>query len=160
MIGTLLRKELRQHWWALLMVGAASVLGYLILLGTAIIKGEGGASLAGLRLFILLIGTIAALVICHRFVAAEYQAKTQLFLEALPLPRWKMVTIKYGLGLAAIVLIVVLAFGMACLLAWHHQLLSLRFLAILAMRAFSFVWLIYSFFFLMGFMGISIFKEF
>jgi hypothetical protein len=153
MTWTLLRKELRQHWWAFLIVGALSAFGYLMILGATITQGQAGSSLVGLRGFILLIGTIAALVICHRLVVAEYQAKTQLFLEALPLLRRQMVIIKYCLGLAVITLIVSLAFSLACLLAWHHQMLSLRFLGILAARTFSFIWLAHSFFFLMGLMG-------
>jgi hypothetical protein len=106
-----------------------------------------------LRSFIILIGITAALVLCHRLVAVEYQARTQLFLEALPMSRWQMVTMKYCLGLAIIMFIVSLAFGLACLLAGSHQLLSLRFAAILATRVFSVVWLIYNFCFLMGLMG-------
>jgi hypothetical protein len=153
MTWTLLRKELRQHWWAFLIIGAASALGFLMILGTTAAQGQAGTPFAGLRLFVILIGTLAALVLCHRLVAIEYQAKTQLFLETLPMSRWRMVTTKYCLGLAVIALIVSLAFGLACLLVWHHQLLSLRFTAILASRVFSVVWLIYSFCFLMGLMG-------
>jgi hypothetical protein len=153
MTWALLRKELHQHWWAFLIIGAVSALGYLMILGTTAIQRQAGTPFAGLRMFVILIGTTTALVICQRLVAVEYQARTQLFLEALPMSRWRMVTIKYCLGLAVIAFIVTLAFGLSCLLAWHHQLISLRFAAILAARAFSFVWLTYSFFFLMGLMG-------
>jgi hypothetical protein len=153
MILTLLRKELRQHWWAFLIIGAASALGYLMILGSITAQGQAGTPFAGLRLFVILIGSAAAVVLCHRLVVVEYQAKTQLFLEALPMSRWRMVTIKYCLGLAVMGLIVGLAFGLTCLLAWHYQLLSLRFTAIVAARVFSIVWFVYSFCFVMGLMG-------
>jgi hypothetical protein len=153
MTWTLLRKELRQHWWAFLIVGAASALGYLMILGTIVTQGKAASPFACLPLFVTINGTLAALVLCHRLVAVEYHAKTQLFLEALPLSRWRMIVIKYCLGLAAMAIIASLAFGLTCLLAWPHQLLSLRFAAILAARVFSVVWLIYSFCFLMGLMG-------
>lgn len=124
MSGTLPRKELRQHWWAFLIVGVTSALGCLMILGMTVTQGQAGSPFAGLSLFVMLNGTLAALVLCHRLVAVEYHAKTQLFLDALPVSRWRMVTIKYCLGLAATALIVSFAFGLTCLLAWHHQLLS------------------------------------
>ena len=36
-----------------------------------------------------LILAISSMIICNRLVVAEYHAHTQLFLEALPVPRWR-----------------------------------------------------------------------
>jgi len=153
MTWTLLRKELRQHWLAILAVAIAAMIGYALIIGASAISGQAGTPFEGLRLFVRCMGLLGALVLCHRLVVVEYQAKTQLFLEALPMARWRMVTVKYGLGLAVMFVIVGLAFAIACLFAWHHEELTPRFLAILGVRAFTATWCAYSFCFLMGLLG-------
>jgi hypothetical protein len=150
---TLLRKELRQHWWAFLVVGAAAFLGCLIILGATLAAGQAGTPFEGLRVSVMLMGVASALVLCHRLVVVEYHAKTQLFLEALPVARWRMVAVKYGLGLTVICLVVGLPFGLACLLGLNKQLVSWRFLEILAARTFSVIWVTYGFCFMMGLLG-------
>jgi hypothetical protein len=153
MTWTLLSKELRQHGLVLALIAVATMLGYAMILGTSFARGQSGSAFEGLRLFIILIGIVTSLVLCHRLVVVEYQAKTQLFLEALPLERWRMVAVKYGLGLAIMVLLVASAFGIACLIAWRRETLGVRYLGIIASRAFSVVWLVYTLAFLMGLLG-------
>src|SRR5262245_35826171 len=103
---TLLQKELRQHWLGLLAVLAASLLSIVLIIATSLVKGGSETPLEGVRIFLMLIGSLSALVINHRLVVVEYQSKTQLFLEALPVPRWRMVAVKYGLASMTLFLMV------------------------------------------------------
>lgn len=153
MIGTLLRKELRQHWPALLLLALLALGGYGLIIISFFMRGESGSVFESLRFFVLIIMTLAGLVLWHRLVVVEYAAKTQLFLEALPVSRWRMVAVKYALGLLVMVGIVALALAIACGLGWRHEALTPRFVSILAVRAVSAAICAYHFFFMMGFLG-------
>jgi len=153
MTGTLLRKELRQHWIGLLAVLAVGLMSNLLIVAASMARSNAESPFEGLRLFTILIGMIGALVLNHRLVVVEYQARTQLFLEALPVSRWRMVTVKYFLGLAVILFLEGMALVIACLLAARHGDLTIRFATIVGARSFSTVWLVYSFCFLMGLTG-------
>ena len=153
MIWSLVRKELRQHWLAFLLVAGAAMSGDAILIMTGFVDGRAGSAFESWRIFVAIMGLLTATVLCHRLVVTEYQARTQLFLETLPLSRWHMVAVKYGLGLGVLLLILGLAFGLTCVLASQRQLLTVRFLGILAARAFTAAWFAYNLFFLMGLLG-------
>jgi hypothetical protein len=151
--GVLIRKELRQHWMAftflafLLGLAAASVLSMHYFRGVS-----SSVFLAtGILLQFALPG--AALVICGRLVLAEYRAKTQLFLEALPFSRWRMVTVKYFLGLGALLLFVLVLLAAAGTVFSSHEAMTPRFAAILAARAGASAFIWYSFFFTTGLLG-------
>ncbi len=153
MTWTLLQKELRQHWLALLAVLAASAISDLFIIAATAAKGGSETPLDGLRIFLMLIGSVSALVINHRLVVVEYQSKTQLFLEGLPVPRWRMVALKYGLASVTIFLVVGMSFAIACFLSWRHEGMTPRFLQIIALRSFSIAWFLQSLCFLMGLTG-------
>jgi hypothetical protein len=153
MILTLLSKELRQHWLGFLALLAAGGLTNLLILAAGLAPGSAESSFEGLRSYTILMSVLGALVLNHRLVVLEYQAKTQLFLEALPVARWRMVAVKYALGLGILWLLVGIGFASACLLAWRHGELAPRFAGLVAVRALSLVWLVHSFCFLMGLTG-------
>jgi hypothetical protein len=153
MTWTLLRKELRQHWLALLMLSIVALAGDALIIAAKAARGGGETPFEGLRLFLALMGTLGALVLNHRLVALEYQSRTQLFLEGLPLARWKMVAVKYFLGLGALLLVFGAAIAINCGLAALHEPLPGRQAAILWARALTALWAIHGLFFLMGFMG-------
>jgi hypothetical protein len=153
MTRTLLQKELRQHWIAFALLGAGTMLGYGMIIVATVIKGQAGSAFEALRLFVILMGLLAAVLLCHRLVVLEYAARTQLFLEGLPLARWRMVAIKYALGLAVMLLLVAWAFLTAWILAWRRETLPPRLLGIIALRAVSVMWCIYGFCFLLGLLG-------
>src|SRR5579862_2605905 len=134
MTWTLIRKELRQHWLAVLLLGLGTMLGYGLIIAATLTKGQAGSGFEVLRLFLALMGPLSAVLLCHRLVVLEYQSRTQLFLEGLPLARWRMVLVKYSLGFLAILLLVLLAFGLACALSWRREDLTLRFLGIISVR--------------------------
>jgi len=153
MIKALFRKELRQHWPALLLLALLTMSGYSLIIAGAFLRGESGSVFESLRFFLIMIVVLAGLVLCHRLVVVEYAAKTQLFLEALPVSRWRMVAAKHVLGLMVMMGIVALALTIACALGWRQEALTLRFIAILAFRGVSAAVCAYNFFFMMGFLG-------
>ena len=85
--------------------------------------------------FVKWMAVLAAWILCNRLVVVEYKARTQLFLEALPLARWHMLAV----------------FALACWQGVHD--LSWRFAAIVGVRALSVAWVVYSYCFLMGMLG-------
>lgn len=153
MTATLLRKELRQHKAALGWVGIVMLAGFGLVVASQSIAGEGGSIFESLRVFIMIYVVLGGLVLSHRLIALEYTAKTQLFLEALPVSRSRMVAVKCALGLTFMLTVVSLALALACLAGRRHEILTPRFVVILAVRALSVTAFAYLFFFLMSFLG-------
>jgi len=153
MTRTLLRKELCQHWLALLLLCFLMFAGYGLILAGRLISGEAGSVFESLRMFIMVIVVLGGLVLCHRLVVMEYAARTQLFLEALPVARWRMVAVKYVIGLGLMLGIVGIALAASCAIGHRNEILTPRFITILAARALSATLFAYNFFFLMGFLG-------
>jgi hypothetical protein len=153
MIRNLLVKELREHWLALGSLVVFSLLGLLLVALSVLLAGEAGNALEALRFFIITFGVIAALVICGRLVVREYNGKTQLFLESLPLTRGHMIAVKYTLGLAILFSLVVGALAALLPIVARHQPVTILFVEIVCARAFAFAFFIYSFFFVTGMLG-------
>ncbi len=152
MIAALIIKELRQHWLVMLLLGFLLGVGFLLLLLVVLLTEE-GSLLEALRLFLQTFVVLALLVLCHRLVVQEYQGKTQLFLEALPLARWRMVATKFLLGLVLIAAIVSVAFGLLLLAGQRGEVLTGRFVQIVAARVYAYLLCVYAFFFVMGLLG-------
>lgn len=148
----LLRKELRQHGAIFLVLFLLNAAGSF-LVGEAIsVSGASGSVLAGTGFALTTLLAIAAATAAHRLVVLEYQKKTTLFLEALPLSRWGMLLTKlvfgwlFILGTATAVL----------LLGWaiaESEIRTGRFLTILLCRALLWASFLYAFFFLTSFLG-------
>jgi hypothetical protein len=153
MIRALVLKEVRQHWMALLTLATLSLLGCALVVGLNLVQGMGGSVFEGLRIFALVLMPLSAVVLCHRLVVVEYQAKTQLFLEGLPVSRGRMVAVKYLLGLAVLALILGVALAATGATAWQREALTPRAAGFIATRVLSAAWCVYNFFFLMGFLG-------
>ena len=152
MNATLLGKELRQHIVALIVLAVINLIAISLLLATAV-----GNPLLG-SMFQLLqsqmwILAVSAVILGNRLVVAEYQAQTQLFLEALPLPRWRMFLTKYLVGFLLLMILAAAAFGAVVLSAARTEELTASFLTLLSTRYLLFTWLCYGFFFLTGFLG-------
>ena len=95
MTRALILKELREHGWILLAVLLLDALGYAVIASSA--KDEGSAFVA-LQRFTLWFGCLTALVVNNRLVVREFTARTQLFLETLPITRSRVITVKLTLG--------------------------------------------------------------
>lgn len=104
----LVLKELKEHGWVLL----ALLLLFGVGLGVQLARAddEGGRFVA-LRSFVIIWGTLAALVAGNRLVVREYTGKTQLFLEALPIGRARVVWTKWLVGLGWVEAVTVAAWG-------------------------------------------------
>ncbi len=153
MIRGLLTKELRQHGFALMFL-------FLVVLGgLALIAGHGplhralGGGFSAVQLLHTTYVPLAALVLGQMLIATEFRQKTQLFLEGLPLPRWRMLAVKFTLGLA----VLAGAIGAAIFAAWWQargtDAITPRFAALVALKSAGWVWFIYTLCFAHAFLG-------
>ncbi|HSR51878.1 MAG TPA: hypothetical protein VLV83_13695 [Acidobacteriota bacterium] len=147
----LVRKEVRQHLWALAGLLLICMLAYLNLVAYSLTEAAPSAPLQALRAFLIVYMPLTALLLSGRLVVAEYSAGTQVFLEGLPLARVTMVTVKYLLGLVLLFLALALALTLA--FSFSSVQPDLRQSTIIALRSAVYLWTIYSFFFLGGFLG-------
>lgn len=152
MTATLLQKELRQHWWALALIGAFSLLGIGWVLLFTLMMEQGGSQLYALRLHAMLLA-ICALILGNRLVVAEYSSQTQIFLESLPLPRLRIVLVKYFTGLAVMLVCAESGLLIAMALGARTEVYTPRFVGILHARYLVYTVFVYSLFFGMGFLG-------
>ena len=152
MTGTLIRKELHQHWWAFVLISVLSILGVAWILFLTVLQGQGGSHLIALRLHAFILA-FSSLILGNRLVVAEYGSHTQLFLETLPLPRGRIVLVKYFLGLVVILLCAAGCLAIAMLAGARTEVFTPRFVGILNARYLCYAFFVYSFFFGMGFLG-------
>ena len=153
MTWALVRKEWQQHWLAFVLL-AALTFALAGLIGVAANhRGEAGSVFMGQLMLLRFILPFGALLLSQRLVALEFREKTQLFLESLPLPRWRLLAVKYAFGLAAILAVAFGALALTAVFGRESELLTARFLAILAARTAGWSWFLFSFFFVTGFFG-------
>ncbi|MES2572563.1 MAG: hypothetical protein V4710_21245, partial [Verrucomicrobiota bacterium] len=153
MIRGLIEKELRQHGLTFLSLLLVLAGGLTLIIGNKFLGAVGGTPLYAAQLMQVTFVPIACLVLSQILVVIEFRQKTQLFLEGLPLPRWRMIAIKYALGLALVLT------GAALILAitiWDgrgNHGMTPRFLLILALRSGCWCWFVYNLFFAHAFLG-------
>jgi hypothetical protein len=153
MSGALLRKEWREHRGAWLLLYA--LLGFLLLIELVAEEhyAEKGSLFELLRIQCVLLSTVGAIFMGHRLVVREYGQRTQLFLEALPLSRSRILATKLLLGSA--VLLVPLTVSL--LVLWDraraHEAVPSRFVMLLVLRSATPVLLGWAFFALAGLLG-------
>src|SRR5215831_8022841 len=147
MIRNLVVKELREHWLAFSALAVFSLMGLLLIVLAAALTAEAGNALQPFRVFVITFGILIAMIACSRLVVREYQGKTQLFLESLPLTRGRMIAVKYVLGLGMVIGVAAIAYAGVLPIVAHHQGISLRFVEIVAARGCAFLFFEYSFFF-------------
>jgi hypothetical protein len=91
------RKELREHGAVLIIAGLLSLFTLLGLVQTSQLQG---GRFAALGTFQHIMGTLLVLILSNRLLAREYAARTQLFLEILPVSRARVFATKWLLGAA------------------------------------------------------------
>lgn len=149
---TLCLKELAQHWPAMLWLTGATLVGIPVLVAVAV-QQESGSALQGLLWFLRYFVPLLVAVLGHRLVVMEYQARTQLFLEGLPLSRLRMVMVKYGVGLCVIWALVLLAATLVMLMQAGAEPVDPSLLVKVFVRTLAWSWMVWNLFFLMGFLG-------
>ena len=152
MTVALIIKELRQHWLAFLLATGLTGVGTVVLAASTAFQNA-GSTFDTLQRFLSSFFVIMTLVICNRLVVVEYQSKTQLFLEGLPISRVRMILVKYLFGFFLLMTMVTVVFASVTLLCMRNEQLTLRFVLIVAACTYSYSWCVYSCFFVMGFFG-------
>ncbi|MDB6149948.1 MAG: hypothetical protein JWQ44_1396 [Chthoniobacter sp.] len=152
MIRGLLAKELHQHAVTLAFLALLIFGGLTLITGHDMIRRAGGG-LDALRLLHYTCVPLACLVLGQALIATEFRQKTQLFLEGLPLPRWRMLVVKFCLGLA----VMLATMGVALAIAWWRareaEAMTPRFATLLALKSAGWVWFFYTLCFAHAFLG-------
>lgn len=153
MIRGLIEKELRQHGFTFAFLGVL-LLGGLVLIGSlGMLRRAGGGGFLGLQVLLIFFAPLACLVLGQILIATEFRQKTQLFLEALPLPRWRMLAVKFALGLVAILGATALAVALAWWQARHAEAMTPRFVLLLALKSAGWIWFLFALCFAHAFLG-------
>lgn len=149
----LLEKELRHH--------AAIGMGLLLFLPFAYLIVALGVWATPDRVTFLMAHVVflwvflplAGVVLGNRLVVTEYQGRTQLFIEALPIRRYEMVGLKLLLGLIALEAVAGASLLVTALIATSTEPVGPAMLALMAARGGAYVFCLWSLLFAMGFLG-------
>ena len=153
MIDALIRKEFRQHGTAFLVLGGLLLLGLWNILANPLLRRIQGSGFETVSFLLKTLVPIGALVLSNMLVAAEFRHKTQLFLEGLPLPRWRMLAVKYALMLGTLITAVMVATGAAGWQSRHSEVMTRDFAGILLAKTLCWTWFVGTVFFALGFLG-------
>ncbi len=154
MISTILiKKEIRQHKFVFLSLFSLYLIVYLLIHYHVFNENDIRTVEQQLQSFLLFFVSLASFIICERLVRKEYGAKTQIFLEGLPLKRFEMIFSKYILGLGLVFILFALITSISIYSSYQQNKMDLRFLSILATRVSVFCLFWYSFFFATSFLG-------
>ncbi len=156
MIGitlTLLRKEVRQHWLPFLALAGLCLVALGGIVAWLMRASQVASVFEPVRMFLMFGVPLAAAILCGRLVVAEYQAKTQLFLEALPVSRIHMVLVKFVFGLVALLAMVLTTLALAALAGRRHEAMTGQFAVNLTASAAAHALFWFTFFFTTGLLG-------
>lgn len=149
-MGALLRKELREHRWILLLLLVLLALAQAV---TLISAREQGSPMAAFRAMVVIMTPLLALMLANRLVVREYMGRTQLFLETLPVSRLQVIGVKWLLGATLLLLAMAACLAIALLAARGKVVLTPHFVTLVALRAAGFVLLMYALAFAIGLTG-------
>jgi hypothetical protein len=153
MMRGLLAKELRQHGMLLLFMFLLLGGGLVVIAGNSMIHRVGGSGFFAVRFVAITFLPLACLVLNHALIATEFRHKTQLFLEGLPLPRWRMLLVKFALGLILMLAGLVMVLFVAWWPARGTEGMTPRFATLLLLKSAGWGWFIYALFFAHAFLG-------
>jgi len=143
-------KELREHRWVLLAMLLLLALGQALMLKGARMLGS---PMAAFQQILTAMAPLMALVLANRLVVREYMGRTQLFLETLPVSRNQVLAIKWLLGMTLLLLAMAACFGATLFFARGKVVLTPHYVALVAIRSASFVFLCYALAFAVGLTG-------
>ncbi len=149
----LIYKELRQHGIWLALLAALSGVVFVVIVFATGADGSSGGIFFGIRQGLSYFLPLPVFIISHLLVAMEFRRRTRLFLEGLPLPRWRMIAIKACLALLLATIIAGGAVLAAASVSGGSEAISPKFLGILLSSAISWAWFLTALLFLISFLG-------
>jgi hypothetical protein len=152
-LRALLVKELKQHGPAVGMGTALLIVAWLVARASFAQEARTLSVLQVVSGFATFPLGAAALWLGHRLVVTEYYARTQRFVEALPIARGLLALTKAAVGLAVLELWAMLALAAGAWAAARTEPIGARFLAIMAARLGVFVFALWGAVFLFAFFG-------
>ena len=153
MTRVLLQKELRRHWPSFTLLAIVTWFTVMIAAFRLNADGTGAGAFTGVGWGLFWMMPIAGVILGHVLFANEYQAKTQLFLEGLPLPKWRMITLKLALGFVLACLYAIGSIAIGWLISRGTEVVTPRFIGIMTSSACSWAMFTCGFFFVTGFLG-------
>ena len=153
MIRGLLGKELRQHGFALGFLLLLPFAGLILISTNGMLRRAGSGGFESVRLLLIMFLPLACLVLGQLLIASEFRQKTQLFLEGLPLPRWRMLAVKFGLGFGLVMLASTAALAYVAWQARGTEGLTPRFAGLLLAKAVAWTAFLYTLCFAHAFLG-------
>ena len=149
----LLLKELRQHGVWLVLLTALTWFVFLLIVLASNADGSGGGTFFGISQGLSYFLPIPVYIVCHLLVAMEFRRQTRLFLEGLPLPRWRMIAVKAALVLFLSAMMAGGSVLMGAVVSAGTEAITPRFLGILITSSVIWAWFLASLFFLISFLG-------
>lgn len=146
----LLKKELREHRWMLLVMLLIVAFGQFVMLKNAAMMGSPKVAF---RMMVAFIAPLMALMLVNRLVVQEYMGRTQLFLETLPIHRGQVIALKWLLGAALLLSAMAACLGVTLWAAHGQVLLTPHYLMLVIVRSASFIIFVYSLAFAVGLTG-------
>ena len=140
MILALIEKELRQHGSMILLFWIFIGVGLSLLTSNELLVTMGGSGFYLVSWILMVLFPLACLVLGNALIATEFRQKTQIFLDGLPLPRWKMVAVKYCCGLAAAQLTALMPLVIVIANDWSGEALDASFLTLLLVKTILWAW--------------------
>jgi hypothetical protein len=127
--------------------------GLIFISSHGLLRRAGGGGFDSVRLLLLFFFPLACLVLGQLLIASEFRQKTQLFLDGLPLPRWRMLAVKFGLGFLLMLLAAVMALAYVTWSARGTEAITLRFAALLLAKSSGWTAFLYTLCFAHAFLG-------
>ncbi len=153
MIRGLLEKEFRQHGVAFGFLLAVPVAADLLLAQSHRFTQLTGTSLESLHITVLFFSPLVCFLLNQILISGEFRNRTQLFLEGLPLPRWRMIAVKYVLGALVALAAIGIAFAASLWKSAQKDALTWMFSGILASRCVAWTLFAFGIFFALAFLG-------
>lgn len=152
-IQALILKEIRQHRWIFLALTGALAFALGVQVWSAGRATRVLSLLDSAQPFLLVFIPLAGIVLSNLLIVREYQGRTQVFLEGLPIPRIYMVATKFTLGLVYLVFAAIAGLMALALPASSSDPIGITFLTILILKASSFVLFVWAVLFALGLAG-------
>ncbi|MGV3531744.1 MAG: ABC transporter permease [Chthoniobacteraceae bacterium] len=149
----LIEKELRQHAVSFTVLLMLMLCGLALLATNRFMTRFSGTELEAFAMLLRTLIPIASLTLGHVLVTGEYRQRTQLFLEGLPLPRWRFLALKYALGLSFTLMIGGITLVVVLGRIWEREAMNGRFVEILAMKSVAWIFFLHALFFAYAFLG-------